>query len=83
MVLSGVRWQRIRELADRVVALRDASYRGSPLVVDAEYDAIEDKLRGQVEAHPDLTPDPNPLEQVGATAVLPVPRAGAATAEKE
>ncbi|WP_024804122.1 NAD-dependent DNA ligase LigA [Nocardia sp. BMG51109] len=65
--------ERIRELADRVVALRDAYYRGSPLVADAEYDAIEDELRGLVEAHPDLTPDPNPLEQVGAPAVLHAP----------
>ncbi|MFI2230061.1 NAD-dependent DNA ligase LigA [Nocardia testacea] len=65
--------ERIRELADRVVALRDAYYRGSPLVADAEYDAIEDELRGLIEAHPDLTPDPNPLEQVGAPAVLHAP----------
>ncbi len=55
------------------MALRDAYYRGSPLVADAEYDAIEDELRGLVEAHPDLTPDPNPLEQVGAPAVLHAP----------
>ncbi|WP_039822240.1 NAD-dependent DNA ligase LigA [Nocardia testacea] len=65
--------ERIRELADRVVALRDAYYRGSPLVADAEYDAIEDELRGLIEAHPDLAPDPNPLEQVGAPAVLHAP----------
>ncbi|MGW0002767.1 NAD-dependent DNA ligase LigA [Nocardia grenadensis] len=65
--------ERIQELADRVVALRDAYYRGSPLVADAEYDAIEDELRGLLEAHPDLAPDPNPLEQVGAPAVLHAP----------
>ncbi|WP_416562117.1 NAD-dependent DNA ligase LigA [Nocardia testacea] len=65
--------ERIRELADRVVALRDAYYRGSPLVADAEYDAIEDELRALIEAHPDLAPDPNPLEQVGAPAVLHAP----------
>lgn len=65
--------ERIQELADRVVALRDAYYRGSPLVADAEYDAIEDELRGLIEAHPDLAPDPNPLEQVGAPAVLHAP----------
>ncbi|MFI9008218.1 NAD-dependent DNA ligase LigA [Actinosynnema sp. NPDC053489] len=64
---------RIQELADRVVVLRDAYYRGSPLVADAEYDAIEDELRGLVEAHPELAPDPNPLEQVGAPAVLHAP----------
>jgi DNA ligase (NAD+) len=65
--------EHIQELADRIVALRDAYYQGSPLVADAEYDAIEDELRGLIEAHPDLTPDPNPLEQVGAPAVLHAP----------
>lgn len=55
------------------MALRDAYYRGSPLVADAEYDAIEDELRGLIEAYPDLAPDPNPLEQVGAPAVLHAP----------
>ncbi|MFD7657819.1 NAD-dependent DNA ligase LigA [Actinosynnema sp. NPDC059797] len=65
--------ERIRELADQVVSLRDAYYRGSPLVADAEYDAIEDELRGLIEANPGLAPDPNPLEQVGAPAVLHAP----------
>lgn len=55
------------------MVLRDAYYRGSPLVADAEYDAIEDELRGLIAAHPDLAPDPNPLEQVGAPAVLHAP----------
>jgi len=36
---------RLQELADQIVALRDAYYRGAPLVADAEYDAIEDELR--------------------------------------
>src|ERR671911_1294953 len=65
--------QRVSELADRIVALRDAYYRGSPTVADAEYDAIEDELRGLIAEHPELTPDPNPLEQVGAPAVLHAP----------
>nr|WP_166640162.1 NAD-dependent DNA ligase LigA [Amycolatopsis sp. SID8362] len=65
--------ERIQELADRVVALRDAYYRGSPLVADAEYDAVEDELRSLIEANPELAPDPNPLEQVGAPAVLHAP----------
>ncbi|ONI87717.1 DNA ligase (NAD(+)) LigA [Saccharothrix sp. ALI-22-I] len=65
--------ERIRELADQIVVLRDAYYRGSPLVADAEYDAIEDELRGLIEANPELAPDPNPLEQVGAPAVLHAP----------
>ncbi len=65
--------ERIRELADQVVALRDAYYRGSPSVADAEYDAIEDELRSLIEANPELAPDPNPLEQVGAAAVLHAP----------
>ncbi|GAA2686597.1 MULTISPECIES: NAD-dependent DNA ligase LigA [Actinosynnema] len=65
--------ERIRDLADRVVSLRDAYYRGSPLVADAEYDATEDELRSLIAAHPELTPDPNPLDQVGAPAVLHAP----------
>lgn len=65
--------ERIQELADRVVVLRDAYYRGSPLVADAEYDAVEDELRALIEANPELTPDPNPLDQVGAPAVLHAP----------
>ncbi|WP_104479043.1 NAD-dependent DNA ligase LigA [Actinokineospora auranticolor] len=65
--------ERIRELADQVVVLRDAYYRGSPLVADAEYDAVEDELRGLIADNPELTPDPNPLDQVGAPAVLHAP----------
>lgn len=53
--------------------MRDAYYRGSPTVADAEYDAVEDELRGLIEANPDLAPDPNPLDQVGAPAVLHAP----------
>ncbi len=55
------------------MALRDAYYQGSPLVADAEFDAIEDELRALIEAHPELTPEPNPLDQVGAPAVLHAP----------
>ncbi len=55
------------------MALRDAYYQGSPLVADAEYDAIEDELRGLIEANPELAPDPNPLDEVGAPAVLHAP----------
>ena len=65
--------ERIQELADQVTALRDAYYQGAPLVADAEYDAIEDELRGLIAANPELAPDPNPLDQVGAPAVLHAP----------
>ncbi|RZU11128.1 DNA ligase (NAD+) [Kribbella rubisoli] len=65
--------ERIQELADQIVVLRDAYYRGSPSVADAEYDAIEDELRSLIEANPELAPDPNPLDQVGAPAVLHAP----------
>jgi DNA ligase (NAD+) len=64
---------RIQELADQIVVLRDAYYRGSPQVADAEYDAVEAELRGLIEADPELAPDPNPLDQVGAPAVLHAP----------
>lgn len=53
--------------------MRDAYYQGSPLVADAEYDAVEDELRGLIEANPELTPETNPLDQVGAPAVLHAP----------
>ena len=65
--------ERIDELAARMTELRDAYYRGEPLVADAEYDAIEDELRALVGEHPELTPDPNPLEEVGAPSVLHAP----------
>jgi DNA ligase (NAD+) len=65
--------ERILELADRITELRDAYYRGDPLTSDADYDAIEDELRALIEANPDLAPDPNPLEQVGAPSVLHAP----------
>ncbi|HEX5114292.1 MAG TPA: NAD-dependent DNA ligase LigA [Pseudonocardiaceae bacterium] len=65
--------ERIQELADRIGALRAAYYQGAPLVADAEYDAIEDELRALIEANPQWTPDPNPLEQVGAPTVLHAP----------
>src|SRR3954451_21113506 len=65
--------ERIQELADQITALRDAYYRGSPSVADAEYDAIEDELRSLIDANPELAPAPNPLEQVGAPAVLHAP----------
>ena len=58
--------ERIEELARRITELRASYYEGAPSVADAEYDALEDELRGLLEAHPELTPDPNPLEQVGA-----------------
>jgi len=64
---------RIEDLADRIVALRDAYYRGEPLVADAEYDALEDELRTLVGTHPELAPDPNPLETVGAPSQLHAP----------
>jgi DNA ligase (NAD+) len=65
--------ERIDELAARMTELRDAYYRGEPLVADADYDSVEDELRALVEANPDLAPDPNPLEEVGAPSVLHAP----------
>src|SRR4051812_45579484 len=65
--------ERVETLAGRLTELRDAYYRGEPLVADADYDALEDELRELLAAHPELTPDPNPLERVGAPAVLHAP----------
>ncbi len=55
------------------MALREAYYQGSPLVADADYDTVEDELRALIAANPELAPDLNPLEQVGAPAVLHAP----------
>src|ERR1700755_1137367 len=65
--------ERIDELARRLTELRDAYYRGEPLVADAEFDPLEAELRSLLAEHPELTPSPNPLEQVGAPAVLHAP----------
>lgn len=65
--------ERIDELAARITELRETYYTGAPLVADAEYDALEDELRALIAEHPELTPDPNPLEQVGAPGVLHAP----------
>jgi DNA ligase (NAD+) len=64
---------RIQELAGQITAFRDAYYQGAPLVADAEYDAVEDELRALTEANPQWTPQPNPLEQVGAPSLLHAP----------
>ena len=64
---------RVRELAAEITAHRAAYYGGDPRISDFEYDQLEDELRTLLAAHPDLTPDPNPLEQVGAPAVLHAP----------
>jgi DNA ligase (NAD+) len=65
--------ERIEELAGRIVDLREAYYDGGPVVADADYDALEDELRALIAEHPELTPDPNPLDAVGAPAVLHAP----------
>jgi DNA ligase (NAD+) len=64
---------RIAELAGRIVELRETYYRGEPLVADADYDALEDELRALIAEHPELAPDPNPLQTVGAPGVLHAP----------
>src|SRR5262245_28116396 len=65
--------ERIDELAARLTELREAYYVGETKVADAEYDQLEDELRALIAEHPELAPDPNPLEQVGAPAVLHAP----------
>ena len=64
---------RVQELAAALTAHRDAYYQGTPKVSDFEYDQLEDELRTLLSEHPDLAPDPNPLEQVGAPSVLHAP----------
>jgi DNA ligase (NAD+) len=65
--------ERIEDLAGQVVRLREAYYQGETLAADADYDALEDELRALIAEHPDLAPEPNPLEQVGAPSVLHEP----------
>jgi DNA ligase (NAD+) len=64
---------RVQELAAAITDHRAAYYAGIPKVSDFEYDQLEDELRTLLREHPDLAPDPNPLEQVGAPAVLHAP----------
>src|SRR3954466_2157658 len=64
---------RVQELAGALTAHRAAYYAGTPKGSDFEYDQLEDELRTLLREHPDLAPDPNPLEQVGAPAVLHAP----------
>jgi DNA ligase (NAD+) len=64
---------RVRELADAITAHRAAYYDGAPTIADFDYDQLEDELRALLAEHPELTPDPNPLEQVGAPSVLHAP----------
>src|SRR3954447_5669264 len=65
--------ERIEELARQITDLRAAYYDGATKTSDAEYDALEDELRALLAEHPELTPDPNPLEEVGAPSVLHAP----------
>ncbi len=64
---------RVSALADEITAHRAAYYDGAPTVSDFEYDQLEDELRALLAEHPDLTPDPNPLDAVGAPSVLHAP----------
>ena len=52
--------ERIEVLAARIVELRDTYYRGEPLVADADYDALEDELRGADRGAPRSRSRPEP-----------------------
>jgi DNA ligase (NAD+) len=65
---------RVSELAAEITAARHAYYgAGDTPLNDPQYDALEEELRELLAARPDLTPDPNPLDVVGAPAVLHAP----------
>src|SRR4051812_19031396 len=64
---------RVRDLADAITAHRAAYYDGAPTIADHDYDRLEDELRALIAEHPELTPDPNPLDAVGAPSVLHAP----------
>jgi DNA ligase (NAD+) len=65
--------ERIDDLARQITDLRAAYYDGATKVSDAEYDALEEELRTLLVEHPELAPEPNPLEQVGAPSTLHAP----------
>lgn len=57
---------RVEALAAELLRLKERYYAGEPEADDATYDALEDELRTLLAAHPELTPEANPLEVVGA-----------------
>ena len=57
----------------QMTQLREAYYARRAAGRGRRYDALEDELRALIAEHPELAPDPNPLEQVGAPAVLHAP----------
>jgi DNA ligase (NAD+) len=73
MTASADPTARVQELAATITGHRAAYYAGTPTVSDFEYDQLEDELRTLLREHPDLAPDPNPLDVVGAPAVLHAP----------
>jgi DNA ligase (NAD+) len=64
-------------LAERIRHHRDRYYRGEPEISDAEFDALEDRLRQLAPDHPVLAelgaPPPEPHEEEGAAGPLPTP----------
>lgn len=57
---------RIDALSQELRGHRKSYYAGTPVLSDAEYDALEDEFRALLIASPELAPADNPLEEVGA-----------------
>lgn len=58
--------ERVEALAADLRRWKEQYYAGEPTVDDATFDEREDELRELLAEHPELTPQDNPLEQVGA-----------------
>ncbi len=58
--------ERIEALAADLRRWREQYYAAEPTIDDATYDEHEDELRALLAQHPELTPQDNPLEEVGA-----------------
>jgi len=58
---------RIDSLAQELRHNSHLYYLGKEVISDAEYDALEQEFRGLIDAHPEMTPADNPLEEVGAS----------------
>lgn len=56
---------RIESIVQEIQHHRHLYYLGQEVISDAEYDALEEELRGIVSAHPNLSPIDNPLEKAG------------------
>lgn len=63
--------RRARDLAAQIDRHRALYARGVPVLVDADYDALEDELRALLAAEPAIVLDDNPLDRPWAPELVP------------